>query len=216
MMERPILFNSAMVNAILAGRKTQTRRMMKHQPVMCDFGGGLSRLAVTQPNLIEGYEAVSLDALPGMLGVLCCPYGNPGDRLWVKEAVALERVWDDGTETSIFVADGTRTKADAWPWKRNNLPGMFMPRGLRRIELEVVDRWPERLQDISEKDARAEGCEPWAHGHGPITQNDEQGLHHDRMYRNGFEVLWDSINAKRVPWSSNQFVWRVEFKVVTP
>ncbi len=145
-----------------------------------------------------------------------CPYGEPGDRLWVKEAIrkSLPFTCGDGEPgvSSVFVADESYTLADCWPWKRDHLPGMFMPRGLSRITLEVVSVRVERLQDIVEADAKAEGCEPWTHGHGPVTPCDEPGLHHDRMCRNGFEVLWDSINAKRAPWSSNPFVWVVEFK----
>jgi hypothetical protein len=135
-----------------------------------------------------------------------CPYGRPGDRLWVKEAMRFERALEDGVETSVFVADGARTKADAWPWKLKTLPGMFMPYGLRRITLEVTGVHIERLNDTSEEDALAEGVEA-----APFCKSGRlAGMEHAEA----FSDLWDRINAKRAPWSSNPWVWVVEFRRV--
>lgn len=130
MKERPILFSASMVRAILDGRKTQTRRIVK------DKAG-----------------AFTGDETPGWWNMIKCPHGAPGDRLWVKETVR----WTGGPRAE-YVADGAPCVIDTWPWKLNPLPSMYMPRGASRLTLEVTAVRCERLQDITEDDIVAEGC----------------------------------------------------------
>jgi len=194
--ERPILFNGAMVRALLDGSKTQTRRVFK------TTNGGV------WPNQND---------LPGMRQILrSCPYGQPGDRLWVREAWCGEvdgdtsqLIYNDDGNTykCLYRADGhhvvlddgdgfTKTRKDgseASPWK----PSIHMPRWASRITLEITGVRVERLQDISETDALAEGidqdtCVPVA------------------MYRD----LWEQINGFS-SWDKNPWVWVVEFKRVS-
>ena len=180
MKEHPILFSDAMVRAILDGTKTQTRRLVRPNVrwLVPDTGEWM----VTIADMLRD-----------------CPYGVPGDRPWVKEAVTRDLYAD----TSHFRADSAPTKADAWPWKRRMLPGMFMPKGLQRITLELTDVRAERLQDITDEDARAEGCD--------AGENMREG-----SCRDLFSVLWDSINHKRAPWESNPWVWALTLKRVKP
>ena len=135
--ERPILCSAPDVMAILDGRKTQTRRIMKPQPNR------------TWPDEVTPHWSVGGNrTLPGASNPLRCPYGVPGDRLWVREAWRLPdgapKGWVD------YRADDTR---DGFKWK----PSIHMPRWASRITLEVTDVRVERLQDISEADAMAEG-----------------------------------------------------------
>ena len=196
MKERPISFRADMVRAILDDSKTQTRRVIEPQPY------GAADVAI----LWKGHP----------IGIEDCPYGKPGDRLWVKEA--LERgemmggVFDD-YHYALYCADKTRARRDPpfcapWQWKLGKLPSIFCPRWASRITLEITGVRVERVQEISEKDVLAEGCglRPWylnASGYpeGPRTA--------------GFAELWDSINAKRgYPWEDNPWVWVVEFEVL--
>lgn len=198
MKSRPILFSAPMVRAILAGTKTQTRRVVRED------AGNRGKLVGDHVRYWRRGEEdprrwCGCDGL-GSIGWVLCPYGEPGDRLWVKEAIRFEQAWEDGYESSVFVADGARTKADAWPWKLKTLPGMFMSRGLSRITLEVVGVRVERLQDISEEDARAEGVDQLVLPGFVLTP------------REAFCRLWDSINGPGA-WDAKPWVWRIEFKM---
>jgi hypothetical protein len=149
------------------------------------------------------YQAFSPKFLP-----VRCPYGQPGDRLWVREAWSRDE--EDGA--LFYRADvGTGNEADDWQrniyegasgyrWK----PSIFMPRWASRILLEVTAVRVERLQDISEADAIAEGA-PWAACGAP-----QEGSH-----KAGFAQLWESINGPN-SWDANPWVWVIEFKRVTP
>lgn len=176
--ERPILFSAPMVRAILAGTKTQTRRLYK-------------------PRHSEPHEGVT-DGEPwwcdeyGDYHPLPCKYGAPGDRLWVKETI-LAAPGLDG-DHAIFSADGALTKLDSWPWKRSILSSIHCPRGLSRITLGITAVRFQRLQDISEEDARAEGVV----GDGIIRASS--------VY---FE-LWDAINGEG-SWMLNPWVWAITF-----
>lgn len=177
MKERPIIFSAPMVRAILAGQKTQTRRVMKHQP------GNDNRI----PHPINKKCVINIrdENLRSM-----SPYGNVGDRLWVKETIRLESM-ERGL--SVYAADGELTKATAWPWKNSVLPSIHCPRGLSRITLEITGVRVERLQDISDADAVDEGCAC-------------------DYPREKFMVLWESINATRgCWWDVNPWIWVMEF-----
>jgi hypothetical protein len=180
MTDRPILFSGAMVRAILAGKKTQTRRVL-WRSAPC----GVSSAKLNDSGVVR-----------------VCPYGMPGDRLWVRERIRLVGDRGDPIVASVYDADGELTCADAWPWKADHLPSIHCPRGLSRITLEVTGVRVERLQAISNEDARAEGVAEW--------NGDEPG-----DYRGSFRELWDSINGQRAgcSWGENPWVWVVEFKV---
>lgn len=204
MADRPILFSGEMVRAILDGRKTQTRRVVKPQP---DFVANYYEPEKKR----AAYKGGSVNP-----GLLRCPYGRPGDTLWVRETWASHKYMDDTkpSEFSIgaqmlpvwYRADGVQSNlrwASREPGKWR--PSIFMPRWASRITLRVINVRVERVQDISETDAKAEGAKPWPDvGVGP-------------HYKSPFRNLWDSINAKRgYAWSDNPWVWVVEFEQVVP
>ena len=188
--ERPILFSGPMVRAILDGRKTQTRRVAMHR--VC--GVMLARLA--------------FDPAPD---AALCPYGAPGDRLWVRETwawsgdreipeaerIARGEIW--------YAADGDRGPAIRWR------PSIHMPRWAARLTLEVTGVRVERLQDISATDCRAEGI-PHFREFVVFGADAEQRR---EMYAAEYRRLWDSLNAPRgYGWDVNPWVWVVEFRKV--
>ena len=203
---RPILFSGAMVRALLADTKTQTRRILKPQP----FNGRPDDEVHKQmiENGALGQDESLTDLLNGAIdhGFIPeakCPYGQPGDRLWVRETFAhhVQAIGSKHDEDGPFVyaADGEFAKQYRLgnKWK----PSIFMPRWASRITLEITNIRVERLQDISEEDARAEGC--WALGDCECTAK--------RQY----QELWESINGKG-SWDANPWVWVVEFRRIKP
>ena len=211
--ERPILFSGPMVRAILDGRKTQTRRVVTAQPPKdATFAGYLAAGANEtgfywcdgDPRDIDGWTILNAP-------MFRCPYGVPGDRLWVllgiddwRGAIRFEA---DGSERFVYQCDAPED-VGMWPGSRirkyegRKRPAIFMPRWASRITLEITDVRVQRIQDISEEDAAAEGARD-ASVHGDW----------DRSYRKGFSQLWDSINAKRgFGWEINPWVWGLSFK----
>jgi hypothetical protein len=178
--ERPILFNGEMVRAVLDGRKTQTRRVCiprfdDRKP--CEHYSPIGNGGVITNQMMRHCEHGS-EGQP-------CPYGEVGDRLWVRET--WKPCFDDGI--------GTEYRADkrgcCGPWK----PSRFMPRNRSRITLEITGIRVERVQDITEADAKAEGIN---YGCDSVDW---------------FQELWNSINAKRgFGWDANPWVWVVEFR----
>jgi hypothetical protein len=196
--EHPILFSGPMVRAILEGRKTQTRRVVKPQP-SDDWMNGTNwqeyykpgKHQVLEKNLwVENHETGK--EIP-------CRYGKPGDRLWVRETFNVEPMITDEDFYNTYLKPIYRAD-DKWKiipkWK----PSIFMPRWASRITLEITDVRVERLQDISYADVLAEGTPTLI------------GFNSPRKFQ--FEQLWESINGKKYPWSSNPWVWVVEFKRV--
>jgi hypothetical protein len=195
MTERPILFNGPMVRAILAGAKTQTRRAMRDQPCeLLDYNRG--HLSIRVRGAV--YQAFNPQIPP-----VRCPYGKPGDRLWVREAWCASSAHDNIPPSAIPSGDGIEYLADGptrvLTGKRRQ--SMFMPRWASRITLEVTEVRVERLQDISRGDAMAEGCPFPNMAAGP----DPRG-----WYAN----LWESINGAG-SWGANPWVWVVSFKRIT-
>lgn len=187
MKERPILFSAPMVRAILAGTKTQTRRALRDQPCeLLDFNRGALSIRVRR----AVYQAFS----PKFPSV-CCPYGQPGDRLWVRESFCDARQAAAGRV--LYQASGDT----ACGWK----PSIHMPRWASRITLQVTNVRVERLQDISELDASAEGAPELLSVDGGYVQ------HAMGCYRDGFQHLWTSINGPG-SWDTNPWVWVVEFR----
>lgn len=212
MKERPILFSGPMVRAILDGRKTQTRRVVKPQPRFhADGGPGWYPDGDAKQRKHYG----TLDHFRRGMPTDFCPYGVPGDRLWVRETWAVDAPLDEVRREredlmgSVDFGHGPYFRAD--PVHENSgltwRPSIHLPRWACRLTLEVVNVRVERLQDISERDCLAEGIGCATEG----TTVAEFGMA-KRMYRE----LWDSINAKRTPWASNPWVWVVEFRKVEP
>jgi hypothetical protein len=249
MKERPILFNAPMVRALLAGTKTQTRRVVKPQPEVQHDG---------EPYwFVGGYRAwqhrSTTDVLRRGGNPILCPYGQPGDRLWVREAHSI------GPGPGVPLQPGETAGALRWPhitysadgaverrdtrWKGAfgmGRPSIHMPRWASRITLEIVSVRVERLKEISEADARAEGCErlddgepgyverykpDWklcpqcggtrlytAIGAGLGALPDTDCLRCD-TYAKRYRHLWESINGAG-SWDANPWIWVGEFKPV--
>ena len=167
--ERPIIFTGQMVTAIIQGRKTQTRRVVKAPAPWHPADEGL----------LEEFA----------LGYISCPYGKRGETMWVRESFRIDK-----TLKPHYMADSVLC---VYKWK----PSIHMPRWASRINLEIVDVRMERLQDISEADARAEGCFFCSH----------TGNH--KTAAQSFYELWNSINAKRgYAWSENVWVYVITFR----
>ena len=212
MKERPILFSGPMVRAILDGRKTQTRRVLSIDHCQLAIGTHFNRDAESigewklnpKCDTPEGHRHHGyLRAFPGVrVASARCPYGVPGDRLWVREGLKWgDETWQyaaDGSDVMYSVA--TETAAKVWSFHKEGTtcPSIHMPRWASRLTLEVVSVRVERLNEISIDDAMAEGCPDDCGGHADCGD--------------WFESLWDSINAAKHPWSSNPWVWVVEFK----
>ncbi|EAU1490489.1 hypothetical protein AIZ13_18330 [Salmonella enterica subsp. enterica serovar Typhimurium] len=202
MKERGMIFNGEMVRALLDGRKTQTRRIMKNQPCESARGG-----PVSVRNIDGGFQWFADD---GDSCVFPCPFGAVGDRIWVREAFrvmgcatdvarlmykASER--NSFTESTRTVPVGECTKQPSQNWT----PSIHMPRWASRILLEITDVRVERLQAITLGDICKEiGC----------------GLYDFRPATYGFQVweeLWQSIYGEE-SWLANPWVWVIEFKRV--
>lgn len=228
--ERPILFSAPMVRAILEGRKTVTRRVCKPQPsanahTTCASGNPMGAWWETGKDIIR------------------CPYGKPGERLWVRETWSdvnlqgapgiayradgdVRDLMEDASfldEDGAFNYDDPRSKPYNFAcWSEDLLggkegrwrPSIHIPRWASRILLEITAVRVERLQDISEDQAKAEGVRlytdhaelgEWWHVDGIDTYSADP--------RKSFELLWSSVGGD---WVANPWVWVVEFKRVTP
>lgn len=220
MNEHPILFSAPMVKAILEGRKTQTRRVCKVQPPAWTDRVDAAPLVdgVHRHGEAGQWVAVSNE----FVNVRCigrCPYGEAGDRLWVREtwqAMNTEMKWwhewpaNDRSSMNWAWTNPVKPAYDLTPPKW--LPAIHMPRMACRIMLEVLNVRVERVQDISEEDAIAEGMDENA-----LVFGLESGaqIADDQKCRAQFAELWDSINAKRgYGWDANPWVWVIEFKQV--
>lgn len=238
MKERPILFSGEMVRAILDGRKTQTRRIFKFHPE--DDGFVFNEKGWPYRSESDGEGLIDMCEIPYK-----CPYGKKGDRLWVRETWYCDHVFErdyDKTgrlslysltekecenewrgkndEHMYFKADtpsGDFQKAGYWAepgshWK----PSIHMPRWASRINLEITNVRVERLQDISEEDAKAEGIKRQTPEHnGPMkyTINLDYGSFNQPTAKECFKGLWENINGED-SWDQNPWVWVIEFKRV--
>ena|SRR3990167_3894037 len=200
MKERPIIFSADMVNAILAGNKTQTRRVVK--PQRHPYGEMLTP------------DEVAAEFI-GNTCAIRCKYGKIGDKLWVREncrAIELESgedVVQYMSDMAIRSIEHTQDAADKWIDLHNYAndygriaPSIHMPRWASRILIEITDIRVERLKDISEVEAKAEGTAWEACG------SSQEGNH-----KAGFASLWESINGAG-SWNINPFVWVISFKRV--
>ena len=203
MRERPILFSAPMVRAILSGSKSQTRRVVKYQA----------------PDLVDddGWPLVdrSIDGIGEVRGA--CPYGQSGDRLWVREDWRASLAYELTPPRDIppgkpiaYQADGAGSLPHFNAGKLR--PSIHMPRWAGRITLEVTGVRVERLQDISKADAIAEGIARHADGNGFHTKD---GWHYSADPRESFASLWEYINGHG-SWDANPWVWAVEFRRIKP
>ncbi|KIJ00445.1 hypothetical protein ST27_10105 [Xanthomonas phaseoli pv. phaseoli] len=198
MRERPILFNGAMVRAILSGAKTQTRRSAK----------GMALDWLENAKFTPQYVADPANDM--------CPFGQPGDRLWVRETTLVDRTTSDSAELARYSADqqpvcypvGTGNGYDGawqlWWYSRDTCPNIHMPRSACRLVLEITDVRVERLQAISEADALAEGAMEWAGEQSTPIRDLNAGDE-----RIAFKALWESTGGD---WDANPWVWVISFK----
>lgn len=212
--ERPILFNDEMVRAILEGRKSQTRRIVKPAPPAnldkaLHVGVG-SFEAVRASGLFRFSENQTGDMWPE--GPMPCPYGRPGDRLWVQEVHGYKIRSVGGTPHEQVTYRATDPDAaHCYDCNGNELPMLWqepekMPRWASRITLEITDVRVERLQDISEADSENEGC-------APAFLDEFGNVGGAPFYRRGFCKLWREIYGHD-SWGENPWVWVISFKRV--
>lgn len=245
MKERPILFSAPMIRALLDSRKTQTRRIITRLP-------GFGPITEFGPSDTAGYDwhfrdkAMRWHDIDQARLLQCCPYGQLGDRLWVKETFTHVGSVDPGY--LLYRASDYREQCRAYGMDMATVPpvetvkwasSIFMPRRASRILLEVVSVRVERLQDISEADAIAEGIERhatngyWIGGPHPT----DGGRKYHAAPRLAYRDLWNSINSNRptlprnpdskryarvkkwldthpdtTSWDANPWVWAVEFR----
>ncbi len=227
MKERPVIFNGEMVRAILDGRKTQTRRVMAVQPESNQFG--LLRITdSTKRSDIGKYHWAESNATGThqRSALFSCPFGQVGDRMWVRETFAVlgnedgcPIDWDGNLIKGDEKHAARIYKASCWQEPGNYglwsipdretqyegtwRPSIHMPRWASRITLEITAVHVERLNDISEEDAKAEGVKA---GVCPG--------HEHMMHQVAFSELWQSIYGEE-SWGANPWVWVIEFKQVS-
>lgn len=193
--EHPIIFSSESVRAILEGRKTQTRRVIKPQPTK----PLVYRTVKGRPELEYWYEPDN-----GEVGhAYDCPYGQVGNRLWVRETFRINKPDFKNPKSPPLV----EYRANSESARRWSSP-LYMPRWASRITLEITEIWVERLQEITEGMAKCEGV-GW--------ERQDIGLRpvYFKSYKAKFIGLWDSLNAKRgYGWETNPLVWVIGFKKV--
>ena len=198
MKERPILFSGPMVRAILDGSKTQTRRVAKHPLAQ-------AAVRINSYRRQAEFDCILSDSTGG---IIQCPHGTPGDRLWVRETWAHER---DGTGCPDDTGFLYRATDPGWDDEETGLrwrPSIFMPRIASRILLEITDVRVERLHEISADDCRAEG-HPTDWSRSPDTK-----VHNDAA-RDWYMDLWESINGHG-SWHANPWVWAITFRRIQP
>lgn len=234
----PLLFSGPMIRALLAGTKTQTRRIVSAHNTLLD-GGSMPRKVWPELQL----ERAFVDPGPSPAGNAgpylqvpryayeekdqtvhrVYPIWQRADSIWVKETAAL--IWphdsapEDERECVVeYRADGDpRRFPGQWPsdtasdperprWR----PSIFCKRWMSRITLDVISVRVERLQSITEEDARAEGVAPYTTNTLRMVDPEAQGP----KWRPAFEDLWDEINGERASWASNPWIWAIEFKRV--
>lgn len=207
MKERPIIFNSEMVRAILQGRKTQTRRVIKQTIRREEIAG----------NVFRARKSGWIAWFPGTMANLEdltkqwyefgfeCPYGKLGDRLWARETWAVHPTLNRfsprnlDSDNPVYFRTDSGVNESHFVWR----PSIFMPRWASRITLEITNVRVERVKDISRSDCVKEGLYP------TMSNDSEQNI------RVRYRELWDSLNKKRgYSWESNPWVWVIEFKRV--
>lgn len=230
--ERPILFTAPMVRALLCGRKKVTRRVVRHQPDASVTDAIPRRTFPHGPATIDWcWRPVHghLNGVPTAGWDFKCPYGKPGDRLWVREAWAADAQLDEVAPRDLSRGEPIRYPADgavrqtgcSMITQGKRRPSIHMPRWTSRILLEITDVRVERLQDISEAQALAEGIigvafrpdDGWPICTGYMVGPDDGKTPLQTTAAKAFSGLWDSVGGD---WDANPWVWVVEFRQVAP
>lgn len=199
MKERGMIFNGEMVRAILDGRKTQTRRIIKNQPA-----GDYPDTPALIRSVGGGFQWYGHY---GESSIFNCPFGSVGDRIWVRETFSPVPDHEEpaGCSAILYAADGNGPYGK---W----VPSIHMPRWASRLTLEITGVRVERLNSISQEDAQAEGME--LTGWRPTYSDPDSGGEVWTPYDN-FAQLWESIYGEE-SWQANPWVWVIEFKVASP
>jgi len=216
--ERPILFSGPMIQTLLDGRKTQTRRAVKGTEDFDDF------IRDVDPDEGPFWRFSLSDGGATQCAERDCPYGQPGDRLWVREAFIVghrmeggesiycdedgrelpETVWYRADNEEFCWTDDEGRRTETVPWKSP----IFMPRWASRLTLEITEVRVERLHEITEADALAEGCDgDCPIGYIPAYQAGPLRYHYSQV--------WVSINGPG-SWDANPWVWAIEFRRLDP
>lgn len=231
--ERPILFSAPMVQAILAGRKTQTRRIVKKWYFNTgNEGMNIAFSGLSSSEVSPGFWKLSSHGEGGAWNERCAaisPYGKPGDQLYVRETAIISPVgwcgrnecgWThEDSEGNVRVVQylATSPNRDAPnDYKLKATPSIHMPRWASRITLEITEVRVQRLQEISRQDAIAEGISVL-----PLQSADNlsawwqsaPGVNQARTPQDAYCNLWDNINGAG-NWDANPWVWALTFKVV--
>lgn len=236
--ERPILFNGAMVRAILEGRKTVTRRALNNQMAngwqIVDSKHPMATITSTHPKKGKFGLLIRREIYPDSgkfeHDVIVSPFGRPGDRLWGREAYSIDMIAAHSTDKGYDSEYELRYRADDASHAIHVAPGetdpfialydsqrgdwrpsIHMPRSASRILLEITELRVERLQDITEEQSMAEGVKPEPCDHARQACADI-GCWGDTA-KGAFGFLWESINGAG-SWHANPWVWVVEFKRV--
>ena len=225
MKERPILFSGPMVKAILDERKTQTRRVVKQVPHWEHCGKDIMEWGLSDCYTEEDgthWLDIQTEVDDNSHKEIFCPYGQPGDRIWVRETWAQTDTRFEKVPVAYRATDDGRALLDD-KWR----PSIHMPRWASRITLEITGIRVERLQEISEEDAIAEGLSAITKDgklikygitdRDGLPGNDDYGWHWSKFEvdaRFAYRKLWESINGPG-SWDANPWVWVVEFKRAT-
>ena len=240
---RGIIFTTESVRAILDGRKTQTRRVMRSQPTIENLPVGRSYIPIMRWNG-KYWGSATKDNRDGIAQIAVakhCPYGKVGDRLWVRETFVIESNFNLDAEDKYPppFSDGRPVKrvdceeygkywqqchyraTDPMPLLVNTNtdeeckwhPSIYMPRWASRINLEIVSVRVERVAEISEADAIAEGLTIPEHERGTVRLPHASARVAKTSYTTKYKILWDRLNAKRgFAWDTNPYVWVIEFR----
>lgn len=225
MIERPILFSGAMVRALLDGRKTETRRVIRGQSpaweLFNDDGDGCPTFFTRTgahtvvPNIRDASGVHDLHVPHVLEYKPTCPYGGPEDVLWVRETCIISGRFFDGQRSDSYnvtdrdgngrICQYLASAPDTEAARRYGLrvtPSIFMPRWASRLTLELTGVRVERVQDITEADAKAEGVEPDTSEFAAYTP-----------HKAGFAHLWETLNGPRGHgWQRNSWVWVLTFR----
>lgn len=210
----PMLFSTPMVLALLAGNKTQTRRLVKSSTGTFDVCTMLNGTITDIQKTNEHGEHV---------GTIKCPYGQIGDVIWVRETFTelIEHHREGMATPYVYRADIKSADSDEYrqayikagypyQWK----PSLFMPLAACRLFLEIVSIRVERLNDISLEDARAEGIvETWGDGGVSLFPKDQPHEYDNRTSVENYAKLWHNINGPD-SWKANPFVWVISFRQI--
>lgn len=216
--DRPILLNGPSVCAVLAGAKTQTRSPVQPQPAIVGSNNGWYWSSPKYDNGDGVHYAHTDEGSLARLMLMACPFGQPGDKLWVRETIR----WNPEHDNAYYSADSRgvgnevyfRLKKEGRLKVDRPISSTHMPRWASRITLEITSIKAQRIQSVSEKDARAEGA-AWRISEGGDLTGAFEGFDAPIGYRAHFRDLWDSIyKGAGLCWEANPWVWAASFRLI--